>query len=102
MVKPSAQPCLTAGSDAQPALSGAALVANLNSKGVAAVAARGSQLIEAVIPPGGCANPMLSSATSVTYSLTRGITPAQTEYVWHQLMNSGYFDQITETSASTS
>ena len=99
MVRPNAQPCLTA-PDAQPALSGAALMAHLNSKGVAAVAAPGSQLIEVTIPPGGCANPMTASATSLTYSLTKGITPAQTAYVWDQLMKSGYFDQITETSAS--
>ena len=44
---------------------------------------------------------MTASATSLTYSLTRGITPAQTAYVWNQLMKSGYFNQITETSAST-
>src|SRR5580704_4695853 len=101
LVQPSAQSCLTTGSDAQPALSGSALVAYLDSKGVAAVAAPGSQVIEATIPPGGCANPMTASATSLTYSLTKGITLAQTAYVWDQLMKSGYFDRITETNAST-
>jgi len=100
-VQQSSRPCLTP-VDAQPALSGTALVAYLNSKGVAAAAAPGSQLIEATIPAGGCANPMTASATSLTYSLTRGITPAQTAYVWSQLMKSGYFDRITETGTSAS
>jgi hypothetical protein len=99
----SSRPCLTP-LDAQPALSGNALVAYLNSKGVAAAtaAAPGSQFIEAEIPAGGCANPMTASATTLTYSLTRGITPAQTAYVWNHLMKSGYFDRITETATSTS
>jgi hypothetical protein len=76
-------------------------VAYLNSKGVAAAAAQGSHFIEATIPAGGCANPMTASATSLTYSLTRGITPAQTAYVWDHLLKSGYFDRITETDTST-
>jgi len=101
-VQQSSQPCLTPAFEGQPALTGTALVAFLNSKGVAAAAAPGSRLIEATIPAGGCANPMSASATSLTYSLTRGITPGQTAYVWDQLMRSGYFDRITETGTSTS
>jgi len=100
-VQQSSRPCLAPGFVGQPALSGTALVAYLNPKGVAAAAAHGSHFIETTIPAGGCANPRTQSATSLSYSLIRGIRPGQIAFVWDQLMKSGYFDRITETDTST-
>src|ERR1700751_1257726 len=56
-VQQSSRPCLASGFVGQPALSGTALVAYLNRKGVAAAAAHGSHFIETTIPAGGCVNP---------------------------------------------